>query len=180
MSEKEKLIWEGKPKYKVRWAFLEIIGGGADIGPYVAVLPVVLILNIIGIVKTFRSGSYFLFALLVLVLLSMMFLPEWHKHIRRKKTKYVVTNKKLTIYDYWYGKQKENSIYLKDVVRFWLVNYNDDVGVIHIYAKEKNFYTRNFWSGDIRPTITMEDVEYASEVFQKLNEALKQERMNYY
>ncbi len=178
MTDREYKIWETKPTYKARWAFLEIFGGGSEIGPYTAVLPVLFILNIIGIIKMYHEGNYLYCSMFVFVLCLLMFFPEFHKHIRRKKTAYVVTNQSITFYDYWYGKKKKNTILLKDIIRVYLVNYKDDIGVIYIYSKEKNFYTRNFWSGSIRPTITMEDIENATESFNTLNDILRKYSKN--
>ncbi|MDA9774215.1 hypothetical protein N9B82_04585 [Saprospiraceae bacterium] len=170
----EKLIWEGKPQYKARWAFLEIFGGGAETGPYMAVLPVGLILIVIALIKAINTGEYLFICLWTIALFLLLFGAEFHKMIRRKNTKYVVSDQKVSIHDFWYGVKSKNEIELSNISSFYLENYKGNCGIIHIYVKEaKTFSTRNFWSGSQRALITFEDVANASEVIKILDENLK-------
>jgi hypothetical protein len=54
---------------------------------------------------------------------------------------------------------------MEDVVKFYLENYNDNCGVIHIFLKERApFVTRDFWSGNPRFHVTLEDVYPADKI----------------
>ena len=172
MYKNEVIIWKGQPKYKLRWAFIEIIGGGAESGPLIGILPIIFLLNIIGLIKFYRSEQYFIFSILCIFMFFLLFGTEFHKRIRRKHTKYIVTTHRISIHDYWYGRDIMHEIPLSNVIKFYLELYKDDSGVIHVFLKDKTFHTRDFWSGGVRANATLEDIEQAQSVYKKLNQNL--------
>ncbi len=164
MLHPEKIIWQGRPKYKFRWAFLEIFGGGRSL-IMIMLIPILLVSIVFGLVWAHGNQEYITAALLYLLVLIILFAPELHKYIRRKHTHYQVTENYIIIKDFWYGKKYHHIIHLEDVVKFYLENYNDNCGVVHIFSKQrKGMVTRDFWSGNPRFHLTFEDVYPADEI----------------
>ncbi len=165
MLHPEKIIWQGKPKYKFRWALLEIFGGGRSI-LLIMLIPILLVSTVFGLVWAHEQQEYLLAFLLYFLVFLLFFGPELHKFIRRKYTAYQVTDNYIMIQDYWYGKKYHHIIHIGEVVKFYLENYDDNCGVIHIFLKNKpSFITRDFWSGIPRFHITLEDIYPADEVY---------------
>lgn len=164
MLHHEKVIWEGKPKYKFRWAFLEIFGGGKSF-ILLLLIPILLVSIVFALIWAHAYQKYLLAGLLYLIIIIIFFGTELHKYIRRRHTHYRVTDNYILIWDFWYGKKYHHIIHMGDVIRFYLENYSDNCGVVHIFLKEKApFVTRDFWSGNPRFHVTFEDVYPADEV----------------
>ena len=172
MIHPENIIWQGKPKYKFRWAFLEIFGGGRSF-LMMMLIPILLTSIVFGLIWAHEHQEYLLAFLLYILIAVILFGTEAHKYVRRKSTHYQVTDNYIMIQDFWYGKKYQRIIHLGDVVKFYLENYNDNCGVIHIFLKERpSFHTRDFWSGTPRFHITFEDVYPADKVHLTLREHL--------
>lgn len=173
MLHPEKIIWQGQPKYKFRWAFLEIFGGGRSF-ILIMLIPILLVSIVFALIWAHNHEDMLVAFLLYFFIVLILFGPEIHKNIRRSRTSYQLTDNYLMIRDFWYGKDYHHIIHLGDVVKFYLENYKDNCGVIHIFLKEKpSCVTRDFWSGNPRHHITLEDIYPADEVFLILREHLQ-------
>ena len=174
--EEEIIVWEGKPKYKTRWAFLEIFFSGNNILLMFA-YPVLLFLSTLGFIQYYEERNFAMLALIVIINVFILFGIEIHKRIRRKHTHYVVTENRIKIFDYWYGQKLEQVVPFSNIAKFYLEDYKDGVGIIHIFIKddsERTFKTRGFFSGLERHHLTFEDIEGAATLYELLCVQLKQ------
>lgn len=177
--EEEIIVWKGKPKYKVRWAFLEIFFSGANIILMFA-YPVLLFLSALGFIQYFGAHNYWMLAFIIMINLLVLFGIEIHKNIRRKNTHYVVTSHQIKIYDYWYGQKLEQIVPFSNIDKFYLEDYQDGIGIIHIFLKDndlRSFKTRGFFSGRERHHLSFEDIEEASTLYELLTVQLKQNNL---
>jgi len=166
-------VWKGEPKYKPRLAILEIAGGEYDFGALYFIVPFILISLIFGICHFAYFGNLLIATLFLVILFAIIFIPEIHKNVRRSKTKYTLTDSQLKVETYWYGKIESHDIPLSMINKFYLVNYIDNCGVIHIFPNAQlDFKTRNFWSGNPRPNVTLEDIVNADKVFKTFQKTL--------
>jgi len=174
--EEEIIVWEGKPKYKARWAFLEIFFSGNNILLMFA-YPVLLFLSALGFIQYYGEQNYTMLTLIIFINLLILFGIEIHKSIRRKNTHYVVTEDKIKISDYWYGQKLKQEVPFSNIAKFYLEDYKDGIGIIHIFIKddsERHFKTRGFFSGMERHHLTFEDIENAATLYELLRIQLKQ------
>ena len=173
MLHPEEVIWQGRPRYKFRWAFLEIFGGGRSV-LMIMLIPIVLVSLVFGLIWAHQNDELLVAFFLYLFLALLLFGPALHKYLRRSKTHYQLTENYIVIRDFWYGKEYHHIIHLEDVIKFYLENFNDNIGVIHIFVKNKPpLVTRDFWSGNPRFHITLEDIYPADKVYLKLREYLQ-------
>lgn len=171
MSE-EKIIWTGQPIYKPRVAIIEIFGGGW--GPFAMILTVVFMSILFFTVFLFVTGETMLGVFCAFVFLAIIFLPEILKKIRRKKTRYTVTNKHVIFELWWWGVGEKHLIPLQSIKRFHYVEFKDKSGQLHLVSKEDfDFKTRNFWSGLSHRTICFDDIPNVVELSEYLNSAIK-------
>jgi len=166
------ILWEGKPQYKPRLAMLEIAGGGAEVGPLTAAVPIVLVLIVVQIVLgIYENDSLSVYG--YSALLSYIFIgPEVHKNIRRRKTKYQLYKDSITITNYWYGSSDTQILDLKHVIKLYLVNFKDDIGEIHIFVSDvaPKIVSRNFYSGSKGFNVILYDILDSKETFQKFED----------
>ena len=172
--DEEKIIWKGRPTYKPRLAFLELVGGDD-----VIISIVIALLFILLILKAMSTPNIWISILCISVIIIAFLIPEVHKNYRRKRTVYELTKKDIKIKDTWYGKELTRIISLNDIDRIVYVSFKDDSGRIHLMVnKELNINTRNFWSGSYHSTIALEDVENISKVYPVFTRALREFRLN--
>ena len=172
MKEDKEVLWTGKPSFKRRWAFLQIFGGeGPKAG--LQIMPIIFLTTVFGLIYAAYEGKLLTSLFLGFVLLVILFGAEFHKMKRRRLTRYALTNKDVEVTLYWYGNLKTFNVPLSQVSKFYLENYNDDCGIIHIFSDYKiEMSTRNFWSGTERPHITLEDIPNSPVVFDLFQKTL--------
>ena len=168
----EIIIWKGQPRYKARVAIIEIFGGGWGIFAMLLTLIFMSILFFTGF--CFITGDYKTGIISGALFLSIIFVPEILKRIRRSNTRYTVTNKKVKFELWWWGERSVHEVPLENINRFYYVEFKDKYGHIHLILKKpQDFRTRNFWSGLQRQTLSFEDIPDVIELSKMLNLALK-------
>ena len=163
----ENIIWEGKPQYKPRLAILEIAGGESGGGAITVVIPILLTLIAVKITLGVYNGNRFNTIAYSILLAAIILLPEIHKSIRRKNTLYKLKPESISITNYWYGSKDTQELHFKDIDRFYLVNYNDDIGEIHIFVKDDapKITSRNFYSGSTGFNVILYDIKDSAKTF---------------
>jgi len=170
----EQILWTGAPTaikgntYLEQGVHYDALSGGVS-------FPGILIaLMVGGCVKAYYDEHWIAFILVLMIGIGLMILPEWVKRIRKKNTKYAITNQRLFFQLWWWWKYKLVSIPLDHIKKISIEEYKDQSGTLYFYTKDQpSFLTHDFKSGDARFCPTLEVISNALEVKQLITKQIK-------
>ncbi len=117
----------------------------------------------------FETKSYLMFTITSLMLFTYVFLIPIFNTIRRKKTNYLITNKRIAFNLCQYGISYKRSLYFADIKRVTLQDDEDGKGTVYLIPKnDPGFKTYKFANGDPTHFPVLEDIENPREVFELL------------
>jgi len=170
MDESEKLIWTGKPKYVFSLTPLEVGGHDVMLGPtnlYFLGLGAFWFFSF----KAYQDSNFFLMILSFVAGLAVFILPDIIKEVRRRRTFYVVTTKRVFFVLSKLKKQSIHQLKLEEVHDIKYEGNKDKSGVLYLIPKNKvDFKTYNFFNGESRHYPTFENIEEVVSLWEKVKE----------
>jgi hypothetical protein len=169
LREGEEIIWEGKPIQKFEFVPLNFSYYDVATGP-TNIFFISLAITIFFTIRFYKEGNW-LSLLITMIIGGAIFLgPDILKHLRRKRTEYLLTNKRAFFKLWRYGKYSIHDIELKEVGKFHTVEFSDKTGSLHFMSNSPfNFRTHDFITGGMRHYPTFENIQNVVSLSEKLD-----------
>lgn len=121
-------------------------------------------------ILTFLSGAW----LVGFILLFILLFPDLIRLLRRRYTKYAITNKRFVFQLWWWGFSSFNSIPLKRIIKLQKDEVLKNCGSITLFMNgEHEFWTRDFVTSEMSVYPTFEMIQNLDEVYNKISRILK-------
>ena len=169
LTKGEKVIWEGNPQKtgllnlsrndSSMYAWIGKMMGGFALWLFFWIFFFEILLE--------SGGGRIVFKIFIVIAHLVTFIPIIWRIIRRKKTKYIISDKRVLFQLWKYGRTKYFSIDFDDMKNVVVVRENQKDGVIYIGVKNPRgiiFDTYNFNGGERRHQPTLEMIENVEEV----------------